>query len=146
MPDDDFELGCPDDLGGDDRPTEMVPPGPGRRARTEPPAIDEFHPMTVSRAGRHVTIAFHGVAILDDRDCLAPHRAYLMQILEAHECEVVTFDLTGVKIVLSGMMGFLASATKCCREVELRNPSPEVLEMLRITRLDTLLMIRGATL
>jgi anti-anti-sigma regulatory factor len=144
MPDDDFELGCSADAG-DETPTEVLLPGTGQRTMTAAAAIGEFPSVIISRNGRHASIEFRGIEVLDDHDCLAAHRPQLMQLLDDPGCELVTFDLTGVKIVLSGMLGFLATATKRCREVEIRNPSPEVLEILRITRLDTLLMIRGAT-
>jgi hypothetical protein len=144
MPDDDFELGCTANEE-EERPTEVILPGKTRQAATLASEIEKFPQVTISRMGRHATIEFHGIEVLGDQDCLAPHRAQLMQLIDDPECDLVTFDLTGVRIVLSGMLGFLASATRRCREVEVRNPSPEVLELLQITRLDTLLMIRGAT-
>jgi anti-sigma B factor antagonist len=144
MPDEDFELGS-SAPGADERPTEILFAGPGRRIIAESPPIGEFQPVIISRTGRHVTIEFHGIEVLDDHDCLASHRAQIMDLINNPDCDHVTFDLTGVRIVLSGMLGLLATATRRCREVELRNPSREVLEILRITRLDTLLMIRGAT-
>ena len=59
-------------------------------------------------------------------------------------CQIVIVDLTGVRIVLSGMLGLLVSARNRGREVELLNPSSDVQEILRTTKLDTFFLIRGS--
>ena len=51
------------------------------------------------------------------------------------------FDLTGVRLVPSGLLGLLASLKKLGIEVHLYNPSNDVREVLEITRLDKLFKI-----
>ena len=63
-------------------------------------------------------------------------------MIREHSCEVLGFDLTGVKLVPSGMLGMLASLGRLGVEVYLFNPSDEIREVLAITRLDTVLQIQ----
>jgi anti-sigma B factor antagonist len=139
MPDSDFELSGADDVL-DDRPTTVNDSSAGRKPRGSggPTALK------ITRSGRSVTIGFLGQEIVNDERCLAAHRDQLLQVIDDPDCDVVTFDLTGVKIVLSGMLGLLISARNRGREVELLNPSPEFQEILRTTRRDTVLLIRGS--
>ena len=63
-------------------------------------------------------------------------------LFREHHCEVLAFDLTGVKLVPSGMLGMLASLGRLGVEVLLFNPSDEIREVLEVTRLDTVLQIQ----
>jgi len=142
MPDDEFELGAAEDLL-DERPTAVAGDKHGSKPEMQPAASRSPNTLLITRNGRSVTIGFSGQQIVDDENCLAPHREQLLKLIEDSECDLLTFDLTGVRIILSGMLGLLASARNRGREIELLNPSPEVQEILRMTKLDTLLLIRG---
>jgi hypothetical protein len=77
--------------------------------------------------------------------CISSYREQLLQLIEVPECSTVTFDMTGINSPPSGLVGLLSSAQEQGCDVELLNPSPEVQEVLRLAKLDSCLLVRGAT-
>jgi hypothetical protein len=57
-------------------------------------------------------------------------------------CDVLTFDLTGIKVLPSGMLGLLVTLKKRGQQIELLNPSADIQEVLRVTRLLSMFSIR----
>jgi len=68
-------------------------------------------------------------------------RDEITALIDKHRCEVLAFDLTGVVIVPSGLLGLLASLRQLEVEVHLFNPSEDVREVLDITKLDRVMQI-----
>jgi anti-anti-sigma factor len=97
--------------------------------------------LKVYQRGKLTVVGFVSADLLDQivvSDC----REEIAELLREHKCEVLAFDLTGVKLVPSGMLGMLASLNRLGVQVYLYNPSDEIREVLEITRLDTLLQIQ----
>src|SRR5579871_6332201 len=95
--------------------------------------------LNISRHGSSIVIGFNGVDVPDEV-CIAGYRTQVTELLDQHpDCKVLTFDVTGVKLLPSGMLGLLASLKKRVEQIEVLNPSIDIQEALRVTRLNTLL-------
>ena len=101
--------------------------------------------LEVYQAGKLTVVGFGGHDILDEIH-LAECREGIAQLLEEFECKVLAFDLTGVKLVPSGLLGFLASLSKKDVKVHLYNPSEDIEEVLEITRLNQVMDIHKVEL
>ncbi len=102
-----------------------------------------------ARIGRHgfsVKISFDSPGDAESLGCISNCRDELLQLVELPECSTVVFDMTGINTPPGGLLGLLASARDRGCEVEVLNPSPEVQEVLRMTKLDRRLLIRGRML
>jgi anti-anti-sigma regulatory factor len=79
----------------------------------------------------------------------AQYRAAISDLLRAHDSKVVAFDLTGVQLVPSGILGLFVSLTRLpdmTLRVQVFNPSPEVREVLSISRIDRLIEVHQVDL
>jgi len=63
-------------------------------------------------------------------------RDELLELVKEHHCETLALDLTGVKLIPSGMLGLLASMRDLNIELHLYNPSEDIREVLEITKLN----------
>ena len=97
--------------------------------------------LKVYQTGELTVVGFGGQDVPDEV-CIAAYRDQLFQLIEEHQCKVLAFDLTGVTLVPSGMLGVLMSLRNRVGRVELYNPSEDVREVLRMTRLETLFEIK----
>jgi len=62
---------------------------------------------------------------------------------------IVAFDLTGVRLIPSGILGLFVSLTRLpdiTLRVQIFNPSAEIREILRITRLDRMIEVHEVDL
>jgi anti-sigma B factor antagonist len=96
--------------------------------------------LNVYQAGRLTVVSFISAELLD-QVVVSECRDEIGELIRTHKCEVLAFDLTGVQLVPSGMLGMLASLGRLGVEVYLFNPSESIREVLEITRLDTVLQI-----
>lgn len=96
--------------------------------------------LEVYEAGEITVIGFGGREILDHLN-LADCREQIVALVKQHDSRVMAFDLTGVKLVPSGMLGLLASVSKLGVEVHLYNASNDIREILEITHLDQVLQL-----
>jgi anti-anti-sigma factor len=94
----------------------------------------------VYQTGELTVVGFGAREILDQLD-LTVCRAEIIALVEKHNCKTLAFDLSGVKLMPSGMLGLLASLRKMNIEVHIYNPSPDVAEVFQITRLGEVLPI-----
>lgn len=101
--------------------------------------------LRVYETGPLTVVGFGAGEVLDTID-LGECRDEILELLKTHDCKVLAFDLTGVRYVPSGMLGLLASLKRRGIEVHLYNPSPDVREVLEITRLDRLFQIHELVL
>lgn len=99
---------------------------------TGSPSLELYH------AGPLTVIGFYGRAVLEGitvLDC----RNELEEIAQKYSCSTMAFDLTNLRIVPSGMLGLFASIKKAGIDVLLFNAGDEIREVLKTTRLDTLI-------
>jgi anti-anti-sigma factor len=99
-----------------------------------PPINDSKDIFQVYQTGELTVVGFGGREILDQLD-LTVCRAEILALVDKHKCHTLAFDLSGVKLMPSGMLGLLASLRKMNIQVHLYNPSQDIAEVLQITRL-----------
>ncbi len=97
--------------------------------------------LKVYQTGELTVVGFGGRDVPDEV-CIAAYRTQLFDLIAQYQCKVLAFDLTGVQLVPSGMLGVLSSIRQRVERVELYNPSPDVMEVLRITKFDRLFDIK----
>lgn len=103
------------------------------------------NPIEVYAAGPTTVVGFGGrdlpanVNLIECRD-------WLVSLIRQEGCSVLAFDLTGVQLVPSGLLGLLASLRNEGVEVHLYNPSADVIEVLEITHLDQLMPVHQVDL
>lgn len=93
--------------------------------------------LEVYEAGQLTVIGFGGREVLDDLN-MAECRDEIAELIRDHGCSTLAFDLTGVRLIPSGLLGVLASAHRNGVEIHLYNPSDDIREVLEITKLDRL--------
>ena len=101
--------------------------------------------LRVYQTGELTVVGFGGQDVPDEV-CIAAYREQLFQLIEHHHCKVLAFDLTGVTLVPSGMLGVLTSLRSKVDRVELYNPSEDVREVLRMTRLEQMFEMKEVSL
>lgn len=101
--------------------------------------------IKVYQAGELTVVGFDGRDVRDDVN-VAAFKSEITQVIRDSGCRILAVDLTGVKFVPSGLLGLLASLRELVSEVHLYNPSPDVREVLEITRLDQLMPIHEVEL
>ncbi len=101
---------------------------------------DNDHPLEVYAGGELTVIGFRGRKLLEGVSALNC-RDQLARILSEHKPKSVAFDLTGLKLVPSGMLGLFAAIKKTGVDVLLFNPTDDIREVLEITKLDTIVQI-----
>ncbi|MBI3860454.1 MAG: anti-sigma factor antagonist [Planctomycetia bacterium] len=135
MPDDDdFVLGEPDPA---DETVSDDESGILKDANADP------NLLTFVRDGERAIVGFNSKTVPDEL-CIAAYRSQLLKYVQDFGCKVLAFELAGVKILPSGMLGLLVTLKKRGTEVELLNPVPDIVEVLRITRLAPMFTIRPA--
>ena len=97
--------------------------------------------LKVYQTGELTVVGFGGQDVPDEV-CIAAYRTQLLDLIAQHNCKVMAFDLTGVKYVPSGMLGVLSSIRKRVERVELYNPSPAVMDVLRLIHFDRLFEVK----
>jgi hypothetical protein len=97
--------------------------------------------LSFTRDGSRVVVGFNSTDVPDEV-CVAAYRTQLLKFVQESECTVLTFDLTGIKILPSGMLGLLVTLKKRGLEIELLNPIADIVEVLRITKLNSLFKVR----
>jgi len=96
--------------------------------------------LELYQTGELTVIGFGGREVIDDMN-VAECRDELLDIIQTHNCLVLAFDLTRVRLIPSGLLGLLASIRKKGIEVHLYNPSADIREVLEITKLDQVLQM-----
>lgn len=96
--------------------------------------------LHVYEEGPVSVIGFAGRDVLDDVN-VAACRDEMMSLVDRTHCQTLAVDLTGVKLVPSGLLGLLASIRRRGVDVHIYNPSPDVREVLAVTNLDRLMPV-----
>ncbi len=97
--------------------------------------------LNVYQTGKLTVVSFVSAELLD-QIVVSECRAEIAELIQQNACETLAFDLTGVKLVPSGMLGMLASLGRLGVQVLIFNPSDDIREVLEITRLDSLLQVQ----
>lgn len=102
--------------------------------------------IKVYEAGRLTVVGFDGGdESLEDIN-VAKCRDEIAALVREHSCEVLAFDLTGVKLLPSGLLGLLASLRQLGVEVHLYNPSDDVRDVLDVTKLNRVIHVHDLEL
>jgi len=101
--------------------------------------------LEVYQAGKLTVVGFNREEVLDYIN-VPSCRDEIMQLIDAHGCETLAFDFTGVKLIPSGLLGLLASMRVHNVEIYIYNPSSDIREVLEITKLDQMLQIHEVEL
>lgn len=96
--------------------------------------------LEVYQAGELTVIGFGGREILDHLN-LAECHDEIAELIREHDCKSLAFDLTGVRLISSDLLGIMASTQCQGIEVHLFNPSDDIREMLEVTKLDRFLHV-----
>ncbi len=108
-------------------------------------ALTEDGILQVYSVGPTTVLGFGGQDVPSEFNA-AHYRAAITDLLLANQSTTVAFDLTGVKLVPSGMLGLLASLRQLdglSPTVQVFNPSKDVQEVLRITKLNTMIEVHN---
>ncbi|QDT34914.1 STAS domain-containing protein [Thalassoglobus polymorphus] len=97
--------------------------------------------LEVYQVGPTTIVGFGGRDVLDNVN-VAVCRKEILELIENVECETLAFDLTGVTLLPSGLLGLLTSITQQAVNVQLYNPSDDIQEVLETTRLNTLMEVK----
>ena len=97
--------------------------------------------LKIYQTGELTVVGFGGKDVPDEV-CIAEYRQQLLDLIAEHGVKTMAFDLSGVQLVPSGMLGVLSTIAKRVEEVEIYNPSVDVREVLRMTKLERLFEIK----
>jgi|GEM_PF-947683 anti-sigma B factor antagonist len=97
--------------------------------------------LKVYTVGERTVLGFGGQEIVSQLN-VSVYRDHLISLIQEHEAKTVAFDLTGIVVIPSGLLGLLASLREHDVTVELYNPSDDVSEVLSVTRLDEILNVK----
>jgi anti-sigma B factor antagonist len=100
--------------------------------------------LRVYQTGELTIVGFGGRDVPSEV-CIAFYREELFKMVDKFHCKVLGVDLTGVTLIPSGMLGVLTSLRKKVERIELYNPSDDVREVLRMSRLEQLFEIKQAS-
>ena len=106
-------------------------------------ALTEDGLLKVYSAGEVTVLGFGGSDVPSEFNA-AHYRAAISDLVKAHHSSIVAFDLTGVRLVPSGMLGLLVSLTRIeglPLTVQVFNPSKEGREVLSITKLNRMIEV-----
>lgn len=101
--------------------------------------------LRVYKTGRLTVVGFGGCDVLDHIN-MADCRDEIVALIQQNQCEVLAFDLTGVTLIPSGLLGLLASTRNHGVEVHLYNPSDDIRDVLEVTKLDQVMQIHEVEL
>ncbi|HID22754.1 MAG TPA: anti-sigma factor antagonist [Planctomycetaceae bacterium] len=102
---------------------------------------DDTPALQVYQTGEVTVLGFGGQEILEQVN-IADCREQITELVRQTGCKTLAFDLTGVKLIPSGMLGLLASLRDLGVDVQIFNPSDDVREVLEITKLDEVITVR----
>ena len=106
-------------------------------------ALTEDGLLKVYSAGAVTVLGFGGEDVPSEFNA-AHYRAAISDLVRLNQSSVVAFDLTGVRLVPSGMLGLLVSLTRIeglPLTVQVFNPSQDVREVLAITKLNRMIEV-----
>lgn len=96
---------------------------------------NEFATLEVVQEGEVTRIGFGGGDVLDQIN-IAACREQIAEIVKQNQTKILAFEMSGVRLIPSGMLGLLASLRDMVSKIRILNPSDDVREVLEITKLN----------
>lgn len=96
--------------------------------------------LEVYQSGKLTVVGFGGEEIFGEMS-LAQCRDEIAALIREHSCATLAIDLTGMKLIPSGLLGLLASLRQVGVDVLVFNPCEDIRDVLEITKLDQVLQI-----
>ena len=96
---------------------------------------DLFATLEIVQNGERTVVGFGGRELLDQVN-LAACRDQITELVKRNQTKTLAFDLTGVRLMPSGMLGLLASLRNTVSKIQILNPSEDVREALEVTKLN----------
>ncbi|MFM9965011.1 MAG: STAS domain-containing protein [Planctomycetaceae bacterium] len=96
---------------------------------------NEFATLEIVQNGEVTVVSFGGREILDQIN-LAACREQITELVKRNQTQTLAFEMTGVRLIPSGMLGLLASLRSTVAKIQIRNPSDDVREVLEVTKLN----------
>lgn len=106
---------------------------------------DQFATLEIYKSGDVTVIGFSGREVLAQIN-IAACREQIAALVERDNIKTLAFNLTGVLLIPSGMLGLMASLKELGVVVQIFNPSDDVREVLEITKLNQLFEIHEVPL
>ena len=102
---------------------------------------NEFATLEVSQNGDVTIITFGDREVLDQIN-LSACRDQITEIVKRNQTKTLAFEMSGVRLIPSGMLGLLASLLDIVAKIQILNPSADVREVLEITKLNQIFDVR----
>lgn len=102
---------------------------------SKPQELTEDGVLHVYEAGELLVLGFAGRDVPSNFN-VAHYREAILELVKLHDTKRIAFDLTGVRLVPSGILGLWASLHQAEIGVEVYNPSEDISEVLEITKLN----------
>jgi anti-anti-sigma factor len=99
--------------------------------------------LVLTAHGARLLIEFRDKSVPDESQIVA-YRQQLLNVARQTGCRELIFDLNGINLVPSRMLGLLVELKKEGYAIELANASPFVQDIFRVSKLDPFVTIRGA--
>ncbi len=99
-----------------------------------------FARLDVYETGEVTVVGFGGREVLDQVN-IAACREQIAELVQSNKTKTLAFDLTGVRLIPSGLLGLLASLKNLGIAIQLFNPSEDVRDVLETTKLNQLFEI-----
>jgi hypothetical protein len=115
-------------------PTSCPPAAPG-------PVSNEAGLLSLAQTGNRVLVGFN-YKDMPDETRVAGYRAQLLDFVQRTSCKSLTFDMQGIKIIPSRMLGFFVSLKNEGHDIELVDMEQGVQDVLRVTKLAQMFTIR----
>ena len=96
---------------------------------------NEFATLEITHDGETTIVSFGGRQVLDQVN-IAVCRDQITELIKQHQTKTLAFDMRGVLIIPSGMLGLLASLRNLVTKIQICNPSDDVREALEVTKLN----------
>jgi len=98
-----------------------------------------------TRPARSTVLGFGGHEIPSEFNA-AHYREAIARTIAENNSSTLAFDVSGIVLVPSGILGLWASFVRDGLTVEVYNPSDDVIDVLEITGLDRLVRVRKLVL
>ena len=96
---------------------------------------DLFATLEIVRNGEMTVVGFGGRELLDQIN-LAACRDQITELVKRNQTKTLAFDMTGVRLIPSGLLGLLASLRDTVDKIQILNPCEDVREALEVTKLN----------
>jgi anti-anti-sigma factor len=97
--------------------------------------------LTLTARGTRLLVEFRDKSVPDESQVM-DYRQHVLEIARQTGCREMTFDLIGINLVPSRMLGLFVELRKNGYDIELVNVSPFVQDIFRVSKLDSLVTIR----